>query len=322
MWTSSGEYTDISPERGTGVIREKKILVTGAAGNIGLPLVEHLATDNTVWAVARYSDSTARDRVAASGAVTHVMDMASGDFAGLPDDFDYVVHLVTSGSRDSDVAVRVDGEGTALLLDHCRRARAALVMSSGSVYRRAGDPQHHYCETDPLGEGLVPSLPAYSLSKHVQEAAARSAARLYDLPVIIARMGTAYGGNGGLPAWHLDAIMAGQQVPVGNVDAKFVPIHEDDIRDQLEKLLDAATVPATVVNWGGDEIASPREWTQYLGELTGKDVRFDETVGYPGCIFDVTKRQSITGPCRVSWREGMARVLDARYPGARQTSAQ
>ncbi len=303
------------------MIRERKILVTGATGNIGLPLLEFLAAENTVWAVARYSDSKVRDRVAATGAVTHVVDMASGDFAGLPDDFDYVVHLVTSGSRDSDVAVRVDGEGTALLLQHCRRASAVLVMSSGSVYRRAGEPLHHYRETDPLGEGLVPSLPAYSLSKHVQEAAARSAARLYDLPVTIARMGTAYGGNGGLPAWHLDSIMAGQQVPVGDVDAKFVPIHEDDIHDQLEDLLGAATIPATIVNWGGDEIVSPREWTQYLGELTGKDVRFDETVGYPGCIFDVTKRQSITGPCQVSWREGMARVVDARYPGARQTSA-
>jgi nucleoside-diphosphate-sugar epimerase len=304
------------------MIRERKVLVTGATGNIGLPLVEFLAAENTVWAAARYSDSTVRDRVAAAGAVTHVVDMASADFAGLPDDFDYVVHLVTSGSGDSDVAIRVDGEGTALLLQHCRRASAVLVMSSGSVYRRAGEPSHHYRETDPLGEGLVPSLPAYSLSKHVQEAAARSAARLYDLPVTVARMGTAYGGNGGLPAWHLDAIMAGQQVPVGNVDAKFVPIHEDDIHDQLEDLLGAATIPATIVNWGGDEIVSPREWTRYLGELTGKDVRFDETVGYPGCIFDVTKRQSITGPCQVSWREGMARVVDARYPGARRTSAQ
>ena len=52
-------------------------------------------------------------------------------------------------------------------------------------------------------------------------------------------------------------IMAGQQVPVGNDDAKFVPIHEADIHDQLEDLLGAATIPATIVNWEVTRSSAP-----------------------------------------------------------------
>jgi hypothetical protein len=33
-----------------------------------------------------------------------------------------------------------------------------------------------------------------------------------------------------------------------------------------------------------------------------------------GSIMDATKRRSITGPCTVSWRDGMRRTFEARYP--------
>ena len=76
------------------------------------------------WSVARYSDSTARDRVAATGAVTHVADMASGDFAGLPDGFNYVVHLVTSGAAIPMLRY----ESTAKAWRYCRNTVAAPVL--------------------------------------------------------------------------------------------------------------------------------------------------------------------------------------------------
>jgi hypothetical protein len=38
--------------------------------------------------------------------------------------------------------------------------------------------------------------------------------------------------------------------------------------------------------------------------------------GYPGAICDNTKRLSITGPCEVSWRDGMRALVETCYPGA------
>ena len=81
-------------------------------------------------------------------------------------------------------------------------------MSTHSVYRPHDDPLHVYVETDPLGEVNSALSPPYSMSKIAQEAVARTCARLYDLPVTIARMNASYGPNGGLPVYHLDAAVA------------------------------------------------------------------------------------------------------------------
>src|SRR6185436_6992680 len=96
----------------------------------------------------------------------------------------------------------------------------------------------------------------YSISKIAQEAVARHCARSLDLPVTIARMGAAYGERGGLPVWHLNAIAKGEPVRTRWDPMPYSPIHDDDIAAQLEPLLDAARVPATIVNWAGDEAVS------------------------------------------------------------------
>jgi hypothetical protein len=53
-----------------------------------------------------------------------------------------------------------------------------------------------------------------------------------------------------------------------------------------------------------------------MGELTGHtaDVRVVETPNtLRGSIADVSKRLSITGPCKVSWRDGIKQLHDGRY---------
>jgi hypothetical protein len=97
----------------------------------------------------------------------------------------------------------------------------------------------------------------------------------------------------------------------------YSPIHQDDINEQTEALLAAASVPATIVNWGGDEGVSVQEWCAYIGELTGltPEVQVKVIPGtLRGSIADPTKRISFTGPCRVSWRDGIRRTFEARYP--------
>jgi len=43
---------------------------------------------------------------------------------------------------------------------------------------------------------------------------ARTCARLFDLPVVIARMNASYGANGGLPTYYLDTMPAGLPVAI------------------------------------------------------------------------------------------------------------
>jgi nucleoside-diphosphate-sugar epimerase len=299
------------------VLKDKRILVTGPAGNIGYPLARDLAKSNEVWGVSRFGDPEQRKRVDDLGVITRSIDTASGEFGDLPDNFDYVLHIGAHiAGADFDRAIAVNAEGTALLMTHCRKAKAVLVMSTTAVYRPHADPWHAYLETDALGDAQVPSVPCYSISKITQEAVARACARQMGLPTIIVRMNAAYGetGGGGLPGTHFNLIRDGRQVVLRWTPNPYSPIHDRDIFEQTEALLDAASPTCPIVNWGGDEAVPAQDWCAYFGELAGvtPDVVVKEFPNSQrGVVLDNTKRMAITGPCRVHWRDGMKAMAEA-----------
>jgi nucleoside-diphosphate-sugar epimerase len=299
------------------MLRDEKILITGPAGQIAFPIAEALAKENDVWGIARFNDHESRERVDAVGVSTRVCDIGAGDFSGLPTDFTYLLHLAAyqGPETDYDYAITVNAEGAGFLMQHCANAKAALVMSTSSVYRPDDDPMHGFLEGDPIGGGTSPWAPTYAVSKVAQEAVVRQNARSLGLPTVIARMNASYGPNGGLPALNLDALLAGKPIIARSDPCPYSPIFQDDINEQVEPLLAAASVPATIVNWGGDEVVTIQEWSAYLGTLTGRaaDVTVAEFPGsHQGMISDPTKRLELTGPCRVDWRQGMRAMVEAR----------
>lgn len=297
----------------------EKILVTGVTGQIAFPIAQTLANNNEVWGLARYSRPDDRRRVSEAGITPVVSHIGDGDFSEVPTDFTYVLHLAAdlSPGWDYDSAIRSNAEGTGLLLQHCRAAKGALVMSTHSVYRPQDDPMYVFTESSPLGECNSTHTPTYSVSKISQEATARLAARAFGVPVTIARMNASYGPNGGLPAMHIDALAEGKPITTRWDPCMYSPIYESDIVSQVSSLLEAATSPATIVNWGGDEPVSVQEWAAYAGELMGVEAAvevspIDGTLR--GSIADTTLRRSITGPCAVDWREGIRRTIASRHP--------
>ncbi len=303
------------------MLSDEKILVTGPAGQIALPMVRALIEDNEVWGVARFSDPEGRATLDEMGVHTVACDLATGDFDGVPDDVTYVLHLAVlqESGLDYDRAIAVNAEATGLLMAHCRTAKGFLVMSTHSVYKPHDDPWHRYDTTDPLGDVNSAISPPYSVSKIAQEAVARTCARLFELPTIIARMNASYGPNGGLPAYHLDAVAAGQPVTTRWSPCPYQPIHEDDINAQVGALLEAAAVPVPIVNWAGDDIVTVQDWCALAGEVLGVEptVNVVETPGtLRGSVADITSRAAITGPCQVDWRTGMREMMAARSDGS------
>jgi len=130
-------------------------------------------------------------------------------------------------------------------------------------------------------------------------------------------MNASYGPNGGLPTYQMDWMVADQPIIARWDPAPYSIIHQDDINEQVEALLKAASVPATLVNWGGDETPTVEEWCRYIGKLTGKTPNM-QVKPMPntlrGSVADNTKRLSLTGPCKVSWHDGIRRTLEDRYP--------
>jgi nucleoside-diphosphate-sugar epimerase len=300
------------------VLEDKRILLTGPAGNIGFPLGRELAKNNEVWGISRFNDPAEQERVEEGGVITRRIDLGTGEFGALPDTFDYVLHLSAYiVGDDYDRAIEVNAEGTALLMTRFRNAKAILVMSTNGVYKPNPDPWHAYVETDPLGDAHVPGVPTYSISKIAEEAVARACARQMAIPTIICRMNSAYGvtGTGGLPGILFDRIRQGQQIVLRSEPNPYSPINDQDIFEHTEALLDAASLSCPIVNWGGDEAVPTQDWCRYFGELLGvsPDVAVIELPNtQPGVVADNTKRAAITGPCRVSWQEGMKALAESR----------
>jgi nucleoside-diphosphate-sugar epimerase len=295
----------------------EKVLITGPAGRIAFGVAKSLARDNEVWGIARFANPAARAEVTALGVTTRVVDLAEGDFSGLPSDFTYLLHIAADFGEDYDRGLRVNAEGTGLLLSHCRTAKAALVMSTVTVYKPHPDPCHPFREDDPLGDAGLPTPQPYSIVKIAEEAVARYCAREFDLPITIARMGSAYGDRGGLPLWHLQAIAEGRPVVARWDPLPYSPIHYDDINAQIPALLEAATVPATIVNFAGDSAVSVQQWCDYFATLLGveAEVHVQPIAGASvGSVGDHTKRISITGPCTVDWRHGFRAMAGLYYP--------
>jgi hypothetical protein len=111
-------------------------------------------------------------------------------------------------------------------------------------------------------------------------------------------------------------MLAGNPVPVHpNRPNVYNPIHEDDLVATLPVLLDAASVPATIVNWAGDQQVSIEEWCTELARLTGVDATFvDDPNALESVACDVTRFHQLGGKTTVDWRDGMRRLVATRHP--------
>jgi nucleoside-diphosphate-sugar epimerase len=299
-------------------LRGKRILVTGPAGQIAFPLARDLARSNEVWGIARFSQVGSRERVERAGVRCASVDLAAPDWKQLPEHFDYVLHLAVlqQPGFDYDHALRVNAEGTGLLMSRFRRAKAFLVVSTCGVYASPEDPRHALRESDPLGVTVQPYSPTYAVSKIAEEGVARFACREFEVPTTIARMNVSYGPNGGLPAYQLDAIVAGQPVVVQQGRASVCnPIDERDIDAQIPGLLEVATLPARILNWSGDDAVEVEDYCRYMGELTGLAVRFEQSrEAIHHYRLDNSERQKLLGPCKIHWRQGLRDMIAARHP--------
>ncbi|MFO8010565.1 MAG: NAD(P)-dependent oxidoreductase [Dehalococcoidia bacterium] len=299
-------------------IQNERILITGAAGQIGFPLAVELAQNNDVWAIARFNNSAARERLEAAGVTTRVVDLADPDFSQLPDSFSCVVHFAVfqQPGKDFNYAMRVNAEGTGLLMSRFRNARAFLVMSTCSVYAAAPEPAHEVSENDPLDNSVQPYSETYPISKIAEESVARFAARQWNIPTTIARMNVSYGPNGGLPAYQFDMMLAGQSIAIeAGCVSTCNPIHQDDINRQTPLLLGVASVPATIVNWAGDESVEVETYCRYMAELARLEPVFQRTGdAIQHTRTDNTLRRRLIGDCSIGWREGMRQMVEKRHP--------
>jgi UDP-glucuronate 4-epimerase len=293
-----------------------RYLVTGVTSDVARPVAEALAKEHEVVGAARFRDESARDALHAAGVKTARMDIVRGELDDLPTDVDCVLHFAVVKSQKWGTDLDGNVGGLALLMERYADARAFLHVSSTAVYQPNGHTA--FTEDSPLGDSHRNYfLETYSISKIGAEAVARHGAKRWQLPTTIARLNVPYGDYGGWPALHLATMASGQPVGVHpDAPSEFHPIHSDDIVAMVPRLLEVASVPATVVNWGGDERTSIEEWCDFMGELTGLTPRFETTEqSLASVALDLTRMHELVGHTTVSWRDGFRRMVAAAQPG-------
>ncbi|MGW4485856.1 NAD-dependent epimerase/dehydratase family protein [Amycolatopsis sp. NPDC004368] len=302
------------------MLKNANVVITGATGQVGLPVALALAAEglgNQVWAAARFTNPEVKARLEAAGVKCVVVDVASGEgFGDLPETVDHVLNFLVARTADSEADLVANAEAVGLLMTRFRDAKSFLHCSSTAVYAPAADGGE-LAEDALLGDNKhTKMMPNYVLTRVAAEAVARTYARTLDLPTVITRLNVPYGDNGGWPWYHLLMLAGGHPIPVPADGGAYRLIHEDDIVRLLPALLDAAGVPATTVNLAGSERVTIEEWVTYLGELIGKTPTFTvDPNAIEGTVADVRKLTSLVGePTTVTWREGLERMVKVRNP--------
>ncbi len=293
----------------------KKILVTGATGQVAMPVIAELAKDNEVFAMARFSNPETRASVEALGAHCVTADLSQPNgFPEVPSDCDYVLNYAVTKTGDFDYDLAANAEGLGLLMQHCRSTKAFLHFSSTAVYEYAGHEPR--AENAMLGDNHRVMFPTYSICKIAAESVARFSAQAFGIPTTIARLSVPYGDNGGWPYYHL--LMMKEGIPIDVHPERpnsYNLLHSEDYINKIPALLAAASTEATVVNFGGSDSTSIEEWCAYLTELTGYEPVFqDNPQAFGSLAIDTTRMHELIGPTEVNWREGIKRMVEALAP--------
>ncbi len=304
------------------MLNDEKILITGATGKIAFPIARALAKNNEVWGAARFRKPGDRDRLTMAGIRPLPLDMSSGDFSGVANDFSYVFHAaVDPGAGDWRRCVRTNAHNSGELLLHCREAKGFVYCSTGSVYGYPG--QRPLTEEDGPG---VPLRANYSFSKIAGESVCTWVAEHFKIPLTIIRICSTYGPEGGTPVDRLEMMLQGKPIRLHpDKPNNYNPIYEDDYVELGIRAMEIAALPPVTVNWGGSETVSAEDYCTYMGELVGVKPIFEYTPDAHTPLWpDVTHMHKVLGHTKIPWREGFRRIIEARHPelvGSRKDAA-
>ena len=284
----------------------KRVLVTGASGLVAFPVAVELAKSNEVYAVARFSNPDQQRELDAAGAHTIAFDLAEPDLSPLPKSVDIVVNYAVLGPRDKNV-YEVNAGATGRLASRYRDCEAFVHGSTGSLYQYQGERPLR--EDDPYG--LHSSTEAYAASKIAAEFLLKHLSVEYDMPTVMVRIFSFYGPRGGGVTQRIDQVARGLPVSVyPGVRNVHTPMYEDDYVEKTIAAAGIAKAPAEIVNLGGPDAVTTQQYCEMAGEMVGKKPIFVENSTAWPIWADTTKMIELLGPCKVSVREGVRRVLE------------
>jgi nucleoside-diphosphate-sugar epimerase len=277
------------------------VLVTGASGFLGAPLVEALVARGArvtavargrrqdgdradlVWQRADLADAEAAERVVATAAPDVVFHLASR----------------VTGRRDLEEVLpifRANLAAAVNLLVATTRSGCRRIVLAGSMEAPGGEP------------GEAPGSP-YAAAKGAQELYARLFHALYGAPVVTARIFMAYGpGQADLAKLVPYAILenlAGRAARIGSGTRPIDWIFVDDVARGLLALADAPGIEGETLDLGSGTTVTVGEIAARIARATGAPL--PEVGAMPGRPLETSR---VADPARTLARTGFAPEVD------------
>jgi UDP-glucuronate 4-epimerase len=294
----------------------QKVLFVGGQGPVSAPAARLLAADNQVFAMARFSDPKARERLEASGITCLVHDLLE-PFDDLPTDFDYVYHSAMPMSSFEPLGRWPDSydtyaDATGRLMAHLPGLKGFLLASTASVYDPPGGATA-VPETRSFG---IHTSAAYAFTKVANEQIVSYLSRSLTTPATIIRVHNAGGVDGGPIRDRLDLIVQGKPILLHTDKPNYArPIFEPDAARLGVAALEAGRIPPLVVNWCGDDLTTIEDYCTFMGQLIGREPIFEySSEAWPPLVLDTTFRNEVLGPCEVRWQDGCRMLVEQCYP--------
>ncbi len=277
------------------------IMVLGAGGKMGLDLcitalraVRAAGVKKKVYAVSRFSDSTARQRAENAGLEVIPCDLLDRDaVAGLPRAAN-VLYLAgrkfgTSGSEDLTWAMNVVVPANAAW--HFRSSRI-VAFSTGCVYPLVSPAQGGCTEEDP-----VSPVGEYAQSALGRERVFEYFSRTFASPVCLFRLN--YSNDLRYGVLHDIGRKVLDRQPVNLKISHVNVIWQGDAVNQALMCLDYCSSPPWILNITGPGILPVREIAEKFAQLMNRDVKFEGAEGTAMYLSNAKKAHELFGPPRV-----------------------
>jgi UDP-glucuronate decarboxylase len=305
----------------------KRVLVTGAAGNVGSALVEKLLGEKNyhVLAVDNFLTGSREKLPKENENFTFIQADVNNhaDMAAIMTAYrvNYVFHYAAvvgvARTLKNPVLVLRDIDGIRNILDLSKNTGVARVFfsSSSEVYGEPVEfPQNE--ETTPLNSRLP-----YAIVKNVGEAFLRSYQREYGLPFTIFRFFNTYGPRQSkdfVISRFISQAIAGEDLTLygdGSQSRTFCFI--DDNVDTVIKCLREGLAINEVINVGSDEEMNVRELADLILRITASGSKIKTLPALQEGDMkrrkpDISKMRQILGRPLISLEDGIRRTIEKR----------
>ena len=292
-------------------MKGRKVLVTGASGQIGRGLAHVLAKGNEVHALARFGNAAVLQEVERKVEKVWRMNMGVDRPAALPTDFDAIFHMAVAWNGDDDIAeqrksfhLSCDFVADLMLANE----KAAFVLgSTGSVYQHLDAGMVIEDETPLHGGGT------YVTAKIAMLQAARWVGTRFGRPSAIIRYCRPYAAY--KPHPKVDKYLTGNLLgtnPMGVDQRTYIKQHVDNTIAAAAR----AKPEVKVFNSATPEKLTQAELAAVGAKVSGAPLAENAVkTGEPeikGHIASAEKSARLLGPMKVDTEEGFRRYWRAR----------